>query len=77
MAYGDSGIARYATDIATKTRRVLGSNVAWSKALSAAVGTVADAGEILVTNRGSASLAWLGGATLETKTVPAHGRTAG
>jgi DNA-binding beta-propeller fold protein YncE len=32
-------------------------------------GAVADDGEILVTNRGSASLAWLDGATLETKTV--------
>jgi DNA-binding beta-propeller fold protein YncE len=32
-------------------------------------GAVADDGEVLVTNRGSASLAWLDGATLETKTV--------
>src|SRR4029077_16175403 len=32
-------------------------------------GVVANDGEILVTNRGSASLAWLDGATLETKTV--------
>src|SRR6266508_4282745 len=32
-------------------------------------GAVADDGEILVTNRGSASLAWLDGATLETKAV--------
>jgi len=32
-------------------------------------GAVADDGEILVTNRGSASLAWLDGTTLETKAV--------
>jgi DNA-binding beta-propeller fold protein YncE len=32
-------------------------------------GAVADDGEILVTNRGSGSLAWLDGATLETKVV--------
>jgi hypothetical protein len=32
-------------------------------------GAVADDGDILVTNRGSASVAWLDGATLETKTV--------
>ena len=32
-------------------------------------GAVADNGEILVTNRGSASLAWLDGTTLETKAV--------
>jgi len=34
-----------------------------------AAGAVADDGEILVTNRGSASLAWLDAATLETKAV--------
>jgi hypothetical protein len=34
-----------------------------------AAGAVADAGEILVTNRGSASIAWLDAGTLETRTV--------
>lgn len=34
-----------------------------------AAGAVADDGEILVTNRGSASLAWLNGRTLKTKAV--------
>src|SRR5262245_34541093 len=34
-----------------------------------AAGVVADAGQVLVTNRGAASLAWVGGDTLETRVV--------
>ena len=38
-----------------------------------AAGAVADDGEILVTNRGSASLAWVDAATLKTRSVLATG----
>ena len=42
-----------------------------------AAGAVADDGEILVTNRGSASIAWLDAATLRTRSVLATGLTFG
>jgi DNA-binding beta-propeller fold protein YncE len=44
-----------------------GRHVATLPGFPGAAGAVADDGEILVTNRGSASLAWLDASTLETK----------
>jgi hypothetical protein len=44
-----------------------GKHIATPSGFPGAAGAVADDGEILVTNRGSASLAWLDGASLETK----------
>src|SRR5215204_1978980 len=44
-------------------------HVATLQGFPEAAGVVADAGQVLVTNRGSASLAWVDGRTLETRTV--------
>ena len=46
-----------------------GRHIATLADFPGAAGAVADDGEILVTNRGSASLAWLEGRTLKTKAV--------
>jgi hypothetical protein len=46
-----------------------GRHIATLPGFPGAAGAVADDGEILVTNRGSASLAWLDASTLETKAV--------
>jgi hypothetical protein len=46
-----------------------GRHIATLPGFSGAAGAVADDGEILVTNRGSASLAWLDASTLQTKAV--------
>jgi hypothetical protein len=46
-----------------------GRHVATLPGFPGAAGAVADDGEILVTNRGSASIAWLDAATLQTKAV--------
>jgi hypothetical protein len=46
-----------------------GRHVATLPGFPGAAGAVADDGEILVTNRGSASLAWLDASTLQTKAV--------
>ena len=46
-----------------------GRHIATLPDFPGAAGAVADDGEILVTNRGSASLAWLDGSTLKTKAV--------
>ena len=46
-----------------------GRHIATLPDFPGAAGAVADDGEILVTNRGSASLAWLDGRTLKTKAV--------
>ena len=55
-----------------------GRHVATLPGFPGAAGAVADDGEILVTNRGSASLAWVDAATLKTEVRaqrPARGRT--
>ena len=44
-----------------------GKHIATLPGFPGAAGAVADDGEILVTNRGSASLAWLDATTFETK----------
>jgi hypothetical protein len=44
-------------------------HIATLPGFAGAAGAVADAGEILVTNRGSASIAWLDAGTLETRAV--------
>jgi YVTN family beta-propeller protein len=46
-----------------------GRHIATLPGFPGAAGAVADDGEILVTNRGSASLAWLDASTLQTKAV--------
>src|SRR3954454_7797751 len=46
-----------------------GRHIATLPGFPGAAGAVADDGEILVTNRGSASLAWIDGSTLKTKAV--------
>jgi hypothetical protein len=46
-----------------------GRHIATLPGFPGAAGAVADDGEILVTNRGSASIAWLDAATLQTKAV--------
>src|SRR5215510_4462793 len=46
-----------------------GKHIATLPGFPGAAGAVADDGEILVTNRGSASLAWLDGRTLKTRAV--------
>jgi hypothetical protein len=46
-----------------------GRHVATVQGFPGAAGAVADDGEILVTNRGSASIAWLDGKTLKTRSV--------
>jgi hypothetical protein len=46
-----------------------GRHVATVHGFPGAAGAVADDGEILVTNRGSASIAWLDGKTLKTRSV--------
>src|SRR5881398_3019287 len=46
-----------------------GRHIATLPGFSGAAGAVADDGEILVTNRGSASLAWVDALTLKTKAV--------
>ena len=46
-----------------------GRHIATLPDFPGAAGAVADDGEILVTNRGSASVAWLDGSTLQTKAV--------
>lgn len=50
-----------------------GRHIATLPDFPGAAGAVADDGEILVTNRGSASLAWLDGRTLRTKAVMKSG----
>src|SRR5262245_26522346 len=50
-----------------------GKHVATLPGFPGVAGAVADDGEILVTNRGSASLAWLDAATFKTKAVLACG----
>jgi hypothetical protein len=50
-----------------------GRHVATLPGFPGAAGAVADDGEILVTNRGSASLAWLDATTLKTRSVLATG----
>ena len=46
-----------------------GRHIATLPGFSGAAGAVADGGEILVTNRGSASIAWVDAGTLETRAV--------
>jgi hypothetical protein len=46
-----------------------GGHIATLPGFPGAAGAVADEGEVLVTNRGSASLAWLDASTLQTKAV--------
>src|SRR5436189_3699826 len=46
-----------------------GRHIATLPGFPGAAGAVADDGEILVTNRGSASVAWLDAATLKSKSV--------
>jgi hypothetical protein len=46
-----------------------GRHIATLPGFPGAAGAVADEGEVLVTNRGSASLAWLDASTLQTKAV--------
>jgi len=46
-----------------------GRHIATLPGFPGAAGAVADDGEVLVTNRGSASLAWLDASSLQTKTV--------
>jgi DNA-binding beta-propeller fold protein YncE len=46
-----------------------GKHIATLPGFAGAAGAVADDGEILVTNRGSASIAWLDAATFETKSL--------
>jgi hypothetical protein len=50
-----------------------GRHVATLPGFPGVAGAVADDGEILVTNRGSASIAWLDGATYKTRSVLATG----
>jgi hypothetical protein len=50
-----------------------GRHIATLPGFPGVAGAVADDGEILVTNRGSASIAWLDGATFKTRSVLATG----
>jgi hypothetical protein len=51
-----------------------GRHIATLPGFPGVAGAVADEGEVLVTNRGSASLAWLDASTLQTKAVFETGR---
>src|SRR5262249_60830942 len=52
-----------------------GRHLATLPGFAEAAGVVADDGEVLVTNRGAASLAWLDAQTLKTRAVFATGTT--
>src|SRR6266481_9809914 len=62
-------IAHTARDCVEVIDHDAGRHIATLPGFPGAAGAVADDGEILVTNRGSASLAWLDASTLETKAV--------
>ena len=62
-------IAHTARDCIEVIDHDAGKHVATLPGFPGAAGAVADAGEILVTNRGSASIAWLDAGTLETRAV--------
>jgi len=62
-------IAHTARDCVEVIDHDAGKHIATLSGFPGVAGAVADDGEILVTNRGSANLAWLDGASLETKAV--------
>ena len=62
-------IAHTARDCVEVIDHDAGKHIATLSGFPGAAGAVADDGEILVTNRGSASAAWLDAASLETKAV--------
>lgn len=62
-------IAHTARDVVEVIDHDAGIHEATLPGFRGVAGAVADDGEILVTNRGSASIAWLDAATLETKAV--------
>lgn len=66
-------VARTARDCIEVIDHDAKKHIATLPGFPGAAGAVADQGEILVTNRGSASIAWLDGATFETKAVFASG----
>src|SRR3982074_3876915 len=60
-------IAHTARDCIEVIDHDAGRHIATLPGFPGAAGAVADDGQILVTNRGSASIAWLDAATLETR----------
>src|SRR6266511_4568044 len=62
-------IAHTARDTVEVIDHDAGRHIATLPGFPGVAGAVADDGEILVTNRGSASLAWLDASTLQTKAV--------
>src|SRR5215211_2284800 len=62
-------VAHTARDRLEVIDRDNGCHLATLDGFPEAAGVVADAGQVLVTNRGAASLAWVDGRTLETRTV--------
>src|SRR5258706_16007933 len=62
-------IAHTARDCIEVIDHDAGRHIATLPGFPEAAGAVADAGQVLVTNRGSASVAWLDAHTLETRAV--------